>query len=101
MNPETIGAITPASCPAVFCMPVHLPAAAGPARVCVIAQWFDAYIPNATYATLRSATQRLRSETIAAGTMMVESRSPPATKVFRTRVGVPPRLIHVSEAHPQ
>ena len=32
------GAITPARLENAFCRPVHLPAASGPARVCVIAQ---------------------------------------------------------------
>src|SRR5580658_2676182 len=45
MNPVTTGAAIPARFPAQFWMPVHLPAANAPARVCVIAQRLPLYNP--------------------------------------------------------
>ena len=44
-NPVMAGAVTPAMLAMQFCSPVHLPAAVGPASVCVMAQWLDAKIP--------------------------------------------------------
>src|SRR5712692_9113663 len=46
-NPVTAGAATPAKFPTKFCKPVHLPAARGPASVCVIAHTFEAFSPKA------------------------------------------------------
>src|SRR5580658_10313701 len=45
MNPVTTGAAIPARFPAQFWIPVHLPAAIAPARVCVMAQRLPLYSP--------------------------------------------------------
>src|SRR5437660_5901961 len=87
--------------PDMFCIPVHFPAAAVPARVCVIAQWLELNRPRQKQAALRSQSASVWSLTIAAGMRMKANRArPPITKVLRTSVGVAPESIQRSEAKP-
>ena len=44
-NPVSAGETIPAKLPRKFCRPVHLPAARGPASVCVMAQRFEVHSP--------------------------------------------------------
>src|SRR5579859_8139627 len=89
IRPVTQGATMPAKLPNMFCHPVHLPAAPGPARVWVMAQMLEVNNPNDRLAAISTA-----------GRISVLSSMPPATKVLRTRVGLPPRAIHKSDAQP-
>src|SRR5512133_459955 len=86
--------------PIPFCRLVQRPAARGPARVCVIAQWLDVKVPNAMHANMRSAIDAVESRTATTGRMVVEPSSPATTIVLRTRVGVPPAAIQRSEIQP-
>src|SRR5262245_12122456 len=83
-----------------FCRPVHFPAAAGPARVCVIAQWLDENKPEAIYPKMSKIIERVRLETMAAGKISIEPTRPDSTIVLRTNVGEAPRAIHRSEIQP-
>src|SRR6266566_2922824 len=96
-----IGEITPPRLPTKFWIPVHLPAASGPANVWVIAQTFDVKMPNDAHEAIRNPDANLVSATSAAGSINpAHNNSPVTAKVLRTRVGVPPRAIQRSEAHP-
>ena len=87
--------------PDMFCIPVHFPAAAVPAKVCVTAQWLELNRPRQKLAILMSHSATVGSLTIAAGSsMMANSVSPPMTNVLRTSVGVAPESIQRSEANP-
>ena len=84
-----------------FCIPVHLPAASGPANVCVMAHTFEVKMPNDTHEAIRNPDENQESATSAAGSINpAHINSPVTAKVLRTRVGVPPRAIQRSEAHP-
>ena len=74
-----------------FWMPAHLPAASGPASVCVTAQTLEVKMPSDNEAAMSRPNDIERSATKAADSMSAaHSKSPVMTKVFRTRVGVPP-----------
>ena len=57
-------------------------------------------MPNATYERFSSNIDAVRLGTTADGSVAIESSSPVTTNVFRTRVGLPPARIHLSDAHP-
>src|SRR5260370_21527334 len=54
IHPVIHGAATPARFPKAFCIPVHLPAARGPAIVCVTAHKFEEKRPKPRQATINS-----------------------------------------------
>src|SRR5438034_3535289 len=82
-------------------MPAHLPAAVGPARVCVMAQTLEVKIPNEIDAAMISPSDNEGFATNAAGAISpAHSDMPTPTKALRTRVGVAPLAIHRSEAQP-
>src|SRR5579864_1228234 len=101
-NPVSAGAM-PAKLPTKFCTPVHLPAASGPASVCVMAQRLEVHSPAAAQVKKRKSVAR--SELNANATMAKQktepSAKPRAVNVLRTRVGVPPRAIQKSEIQPE
>src|SRR5581483_9220819 len=100
-QPVTTGTTMPAMFPHRFCIPVHLPAAAVPASVCVTAQRFELNRPKQNEAAIISHKLRVAFSTIALGIKMTANKaSPPTTNVFRTCVGVPPARIQRSEAQP-
>src|SRR6476646_10758488 len=83
-------------------MPVHFPAARGPASVCVMAQRFDVNNPRNAQDKVISATDRVVFRTSAAGSMAAPQRSnPPTTKDLRTRVGFFPAAIRRSDVQPE
>ena len=91
----------PAKLPNMFCHPVHLPAAPGPASVCVMAQMLEVNSPKERLAAIKSTMQTIGSRTMHRGkNQQVVISMPPAEKVLRTRVGLPPRAIHKSDAQP-
>src|ERR1700680_198003 len=102
-KPVSAGDTIPAKLPTKFCSPVHLPAARGPAIVCVIAQRCEGKTPAPAQVTKRKSAASRQSE-VNATTARHEHEliaSPVAVKVFRTRVGLPPPAIHRSETHPE
>ncbi len=83
------------------CIAVHLPAACGPASVCVMAHTFEANIPYHRQASINNAMASVSSRTNATGKIIVDSASPRPANVFRTRVGEPPRATQRSEIQPE
>src|SRR3989442_1727917 len=90
----------PAKFPNMFCQPVHLPEAAGPASVCVIAQRFEERNPKDRQVPINRTMQTAGSFTMAAGRIIVLPSRPPTAHVLRTCVGVPPRAIQRSDNQP-
>src|SRR6266446_9612940 len=101
VNPVTVGAATPARFPAKFCKPVHLPAARGPASVCVITHTFDVFNPYAALAINRNATARSGPAIAQAASKTPPTNCPVPIIVFRTNVALHPAAIHRSEAAPE
>src|ERR1700674_2336161 len=93
-NPVTAGAATPAKFPTKFCKPVHLPAARGPARVCVIAHTFEAFSPKAALATSRKATASSGPAMAHAARKTPPTNCPVPIMLFRTNVALHPAAIH-------
>src|ERR1700733_3784340 len=101
MIPVRAGESTPPRLPTAFWIPVHEPAANGPANVCVIAHTLDVKKPNAEQLTTNSAAETCGVRTTAAGSRVTQQSSiPPATNVLRTLVTPPPAAIHRSDHHP-
>ena len=65
-----------------------------------MAQMLEVNNPNDRLAAIKSTMQIIGSRTSTAGRIKVLSSMPPATNVLRTRVGLPPRAIHKSDAQP-
>ena len=99
-KPVTTGAIHPARLPRKFCRPVHLPAGCGPASVWVIAQALEALIPQNAAANSRHTTENTGSLTTQAASEIPAPTCPTTINVLRTMVGVFPKAMHRSEAHP-
>src|SRR4051794_41129006 len=90
----------PDKLPNPFCSPVHCPAIAGPAKVCVMAQWFEVYVPKAMQANSRRQIATRTSDKNATGRMDVETVRPVTTIPLRTSDTECPRAICRSEIHP-
>src|SRR5262249_34241176 len=100
-TPVSQGATTPARLPTKFCRPVHLPAASGPAMVCVIDQRLHVKMPKETQESIRNVIAVVWSEAMETPRMMVENVSPTPANPLRTRVVSAPPAIHRSDVQPQ
>src|SRR4051812_6360157 len=97
MMPVMSGAIIPDSWPATFCAPAHRPAARGPASVEVTAKAVAVERPKNAPAAPSSHTVD-RGSTYAQHAIVSATPRPLVSRnAFRTRVGVAPRAIHLSE----
>src|ERR1700731_728482 len=96
----SVGAIHPARLPVKFCRPVHFPEVAGPARVCVTDQRFEVHMPRPMHASINRAMAALWFATSTTGMILEAISGPAPVKVLRTRVGVPPAAIHLSDNQP-
>src|SRR5260370_41766333 len=83
-----------------FCRPVHFPDVGGPASVCVTAQRFEVHMPRPMQARIRIAMAGRWLATIPTSTILEAISGPAPVNVLRTRVGVAPAAIHLSESHP-
>src|ERR1035441_2680552 len=99
-NPVMADAATPARFATNFCRPLHFPAARGPARVCVIAQWLDEKMPYDIHASSSRIIDAVRLGRTVTPIMMVAKPSPKPVQVLRTRVGATPAAIARSDNHP-
>src|ERR1700680_2669498 len=94
------GAIHPAKLPVKFCSPVHFPEVVGPASVCVTDQRLEVHIPRPIQTRIRMATAMRGLATMPTRRMLEAIRGPTPVNVLRTRVGVAPAAIHLSESQP-
>src|SRR5882672_3850314 len=82
-------------------MPVQRPAASGPARRWVITQKFELLSPNEKPANIRKTSESVPEATTLPARKMPTPAAPDATKVLRTRAGVPPAATQRSASQPQ
>src|SRR6266571_4085521 len=94
IHPAITGENTPPRLPTKFWIPVHLPAASGPASVWVMAQTLEVNMPSDTQEQMRNPIDNDWFATSAAGSINAAHNSSPVTaNVLRTRVAAPPRAI--------
>src|SRR5260370_36013880 len=99
-KPVMAGAATPARLATKFCRPVHLPAANGPASVCVMAQWLDAKTPYEAQANNSRIRDAVWLGIAVTPRMMVAKPRPNPVQVFRTRLGAAPAAMARSDSQP-
>jgi len=83
-----------------FCIPVHRPAASGPATVNVIAHTFDEHTDQLIVTQISIAIDRFAGAVTHAIRNPAAPTIPATVNVLRTRVGVAPLLIHASASPP-
>src|SRR5665213_212917 len=81
-------------------MPLHFPAAKGPARVCVMAQWLDAKTPYDMQANNSRNMDAVRFGKTVTPTIKVAKPSPNPVQALRTRVGATPAAMKRSDNSP-